>query len=230
MSVWEKAWLASHIAVSGLVGAANALAPFDILAARVERSGGGSVQTLFESSVDSVNALAASEQHQHQQAQVAAPAPASSASPYGAAVAASLNFNSANSPPASERLFAARGNLDTLAALVASTMFQIQYSVPTDMLIVYLAAHGLRSESLQERRLVHKCLGLIKSSQYLVYLFNEFSTAGGVSIANLAGFTLTVFATIKWGFGGLRFSSAANQIAKPPTGSTSPDISPKSPY
>ncbi|KAJ3075288.1 hypothetical protein HDU98_008645 [Podochytrium sp. JEL0797] len=187
-SLLEKAWLGYNGVVSLGIGLANTLAPFEILQTRIERAGGASVQQLFQSVMAAADAPVVA----------AAPSPPSPpSSPYAAAVSGSLQSQTA--APLSNNKDAA-ANLDTLAALVASALFQVQASVANDALIVYLSAVGLSTDSHQERRLVHRALGTVKSSQYAIYIWHELATNGFLSISNVIGLGLCVAATYTWGF------------------------------
>ncbi|ORY44136.1 hypothetical protein BCR33DRAFT_236079 [Rhizoclosmatium globosum] len=50
----ERGWLGYHAFVHTGVGLANAIAPFEIMQTRIERNGGGSLQTLFASAMKEV--------------------------------------------------------------------------------------------------------------------------------------------------------------------------------
>ncbi|KAJ3020560.1 UNVERIFIED_CONTAM: hypothetical protein HDU68_010118 [Siphonaria sp. JEL0065] len=180
-------------------------------ATRIERSGGGSIQNLFNAVLGSVEAA---EKGLANPVSVQQPTNTST-SPYGAAVAGSLNSLN-GSTLAAERLAAARENLDSLAALVASSLFQVQYIVASDALIAYVAFHGLRSDSSQERRLVHKALGIVKTAQYLIYLTHEATTNGVLSYFNIVGLGVTVAAAYTWGFASAS-SAASKKVVKEET-------------
>ncbi|KAI9325945.1 hypothetical protein BDR26DRAFT_958792 [Obelidium mucronatum] len=226
----EKAWLGYHVFVHVSVGIANLVAPFEILQTRIERSGGDSLQQLFADSVGAVEAAEAALSSPSPSA--AAATNTSSSSPYAAAVAGSLAPRSANAA-AAERLAAARSNLDSLAALVASALFQTQYGAATDALLAGLALHGLRTSAAAERRLVHRVLGLAKTAQYAVYLAHEASTNGALSYLNIVGLGATVAATYVFGFKprtAVAAKKPASSSSSSSTATATPSSSSSSPY
>ncbi|KAJ3228654.1 hypothetical protein HDU81_005999 [Chytriomyces hyalinus] len=241
-STLEKLWLGSQAVSASLVGIANMIAPFDIMSTRIERSklvaitidpcashisnatsllfgnksgGGGSIQTLFDSTLKAVEAAESAAKNASLAA--SAPASANSSNPYAAAVGSSLNAMSSTSPQAlaQERLSIARENVDTLAALVASTLFQVQYAVGGDALVAYLGFVGLTTSSHAERRFIHQCLGIVKATQYAVYLLHESATSGGLSVFNLGGLIVSISAAYVWGFKKPAVAAATSTTTKP---------------
>ncbi|KAI8611685.1 hypothetical protein BC830DRAFT_1198510 [Chytriomyces sp. MP71] len=195
-SLLEKLYLGSNVIGSTLVGLANAVAPFDVMSTRIERSGGGSIQLLFDATV---KAAESAESAAKTAALTTAAPSAPASSPYAAAVGGTLPTSTSPQALAQERLAAARENVDTLAALVASTLFQVQYAIAGDALVSYLAYHGLRTGVPAERRLVQRCLGVVKATQYAVYLMHE-SAMGGLSVFNIAGLVVSMAAAWVWGW------------------------------
>ncbi|KAJ3282763.1 hypothetical protein HDU79_009680 [Rhizoclosmatium sp. JEL0117] len=222
----ERGWLGYHAFVHTGVGLANAIAPFEIMQTRIERNGGGSLQTLFASAMKEVESA--------ERSPLSAPSPtqpppsSSSSSPYAAAVG---NL-ATSSTPNIDRIAVAKENLDTLAALVASALFQVQYSTATDALIAYLAVSGLRTDSLAERRLIHRALGYTKATQYLIYVWHEVTTSGYLSAFNVIGLGVTVAATYTWGFVRAPAKKSVAAIAKKDdsTATTETDKKGASPY
>ncbi|KAJ1546065.1 hypothetical protein HK405_007440, partial [Cladochytrium tenue] len=169
--------------------------------------GGGSLPKLFETAIEAVE-IAQKADMTATAVAPATPAPAPT-SPYASAVGP-LTQPSQNaqiaSVLASDRLALARENLDTLAAFVASALFQVQYALAADAAVAYLCVHALRpSTPDRERRLVHVTLGLVKSCQYLVYFLHESVTSDGIvlgpgTLVNLFGFSLSVGASYWWGW------------------------------
>ncbi|KAJ3264381.1 hypothetical protein HDU77_008685 [Chytriomyces hyalinus] len=219
-STLEKLWLGSQAVSASLVGIANMIAPFDIMSTRIERSGGGSIQTLFDSTLKAVEAAESAAKNASLSA--SAPASANSSNPYAAAVGSSLNAMSSSSPQAlaQERLSIARENVDTLAALVASSCFLVQYAVGGDALVAYLGFVGLTTSSHAERRFIHQCLGIVKATQYTIYLLHESATSGGLSVFNLGGLVVSISAAYVWGFKKPAVAAATSTTTKPTTATT----------
>ncbi|KAI9331527.1 hypothetical protein DFJ73DRAFT_856911 [Zopfochytrium polystomum] len=192
----EASWLGYHAVASTLIGLANITLPMAVLSSSISNRGGGSLPKLFETTLESVESAQAAELAAP--SSPSAPTPASS-SPYASAVSShtqpSQNAQLAASL-ASDRLATARENLDTLAAMVAAALFQVQYAVGGDAVQTFLCIHA---------RLVHKTLGLVKFCQYFVYFLHESITSEGIVLGpgtwiNAFGLGLSLTASYWWGF------------------------------
>ncbi|KAJ3125153.1 hypothetical protein HK100_010958 [Physocladia obscura] len=90
-------------------------------------------------------------------------------------------------------------SLETLAAVVSDSLFQVSYTIPSDAIVVYLSIHALRTSHLGERRLIHRCLGLLKVFQFGVYFANEEFALGSSFVINTCGMVLGAGAAFLWG-------------------------------
>ncbi|KAI8846994.1 hypothetical protein BC829DRAFT_252287 [Chytridium lagenaria] len=131
-----------------------------VMHSAVTSRGGGSIPRLFDTTI---KALEAAESAPPPTIEPSTVSPVSKTG-LGSIPNLSAAVNPAGAPGspealALERLGFARENLDTLAALVATTLFHIQYAVGGDALTAFLAIHALLpSTSEPERRLVHKAM------------------------------------------------------------------------
>ncbi|KAJ3291943.1 aldehyde dehydrogenase 3, member A2, partial [Blyttiomyces sp. JEL0837] len=203
----EASWLGYHAVASTLIGLANVTLPMAVMTSHVGNRGGGSIPKLFETTLEALESAEKAELNNiSTQSTPTPPAPVSS-SPYSAAVSgiATQTQTQITQALASDRLATARENLDTMAALLATTLFQIQYLLGADAMIAFLCVHALRPSTPDgERRLVHKTLGLVKSCQYFVYFLHEGFTADGFTfgpgtLVNLFGLGVSAAASYWWG-------------------------------
>jgi hypothetical protein len=165
--------------------------------------GGGSIPQLFETSLSAVEAA--------ESAPPPPPTPAASPTgstfstgPISAGLSAALNPGSGQQGP--DRLMIARENLDTVAALVATSLYQIQYAMGGEALVSYICFHALRPTTPNnERRLVHKALGVLKSAQYVVHILHNAANGEGIelgmnTVVSLLGMGLSLYASWWWGW------------------------------
>ncbi|KAJ3191399.1 hypothetical protein HK101_007811 [Irineochytrium annulatum] len=202
-SYLEGAYLGYQAVGSTLIGLANVTLPMAVLHSSVTSRGGGSIPKLFDTTI---NALEAAESAPPPQPSSAGPQLSTPTMGALTNVAVNPAITSMTGALASEKLATARENLDTLAALVATTLFHIQFSVGGDAVTSFLAGHALRpSTSEVERRLVHKALGVMKVAQFSVHLLHESISAEGIEfgagmLINLTGLGISVAASWVWGW------------------------------
>ncbi|KAJ3118373.1 hypothetical protein HDU96_002215 [Phlyctochytrium bullatum] len=207
----EATWLGYQAFGSTVVGLANLTLPMAVMHSAVTSRGGGSIPKLFDTTI---KALETAESAPPPEPPKPAPAAAAPSLPKSG-LASIPNLSAAVTPStpaptpetlALERLTNARENLDTLAALVATTLFHIQYAVGGDALATFLAVHALRpSTPDNERRLVHKAMGVLKLAQYGIYILHESFSADGLEVGagtliNLFGLGLGLAASYTWGW------------------------------
>ncbi|KAJ3212360.1 DNA polymerase epsilon subunit 3 [Dinochytrium kinnereticum] len=177
-----------------------------VMHSAVTGRGGGSIPKLFDTTIKALEVAESSPPPE-------APKPPTPPTMPKTGLSSIPNLSAAVSPSGSpgtqealamERLTSARENLDTLAALVATTLFHIQYAVGGDALTAFLAIHALRPSTTEaERRLVHKAMGVLKFAQYSIYILHESVSSEGIefgvgTLVNLAGLGLGVAASIHW--------------------------------
>ncbi|KAJ3099302.1 hypothetical protein HDU97_003276 [Phlyctochytrium planicorne] len=205
-SYLEAAWLGYQALGSTLVGLANVTLPMAVMHSAITSRGGGSIPKLFDTTIKALEAAETSPPPVPEAPKAAPSLPGSGLTNFSNLSAAVTPQLATPEQLAAERLQTARENLDTLAALVATTLFHIQYSIGGDALTTFLAVHALRpSTSEPERRLVHKAMGVLKISQYSIYILHESISSEGIdfgfgTFVNLIGLGLGVTASYVWGW------------------------------
>ncbi|KAJ3415104.1 hypothetical protein HDV05_005512 [Chytridiales sp. JEL 0842] len=196
----ETCWLGYQGIGSTLVGVVNFTLPLTVLSANVSNRGGGSVAQLFDSSVNAVEVAESSP---------APPSVSSTTSSNSLTGGTSPGLTAALNPSAAaltaeNRVAIAKENLDTLAALVATSLYQVQYALGGDVLASWLCFHALTSSTPDnERRLVHRALGVLKGAQYCVHILHNMGDDflfGTGTLVSLMGLSLTVGASWYWGW------------------------------
>ncbi|KAJ3020559.1 UNVERIFIED_CONTAM: hypothetical protein HDU68_010117 [Siphonaria sp. JEL0065] len=219
-SDWEKAWFAFHLGTSLFSGAVGLLGFFDrplpvksninalsLVDASIVAADDADVVGVSSSTLNS--AISVLER-------LASGPPSADQQPVTAPMFGLLQTNStAPSTTTTSSTVAPigspnrRDNVSSLANLCALALLQnheisdsavSQVAVANDAIVAFLSYEGLTSKTASERRLMHRSLGLIKTTQYIVCMLDDRFNNSYLG-PNLVGLGLTIAATFHWGVG-----------------------------
>ncbi|KAI9324568.1 hypothetical protein BDR26DRAFT_881128 [Obelidium mucronatum] len=208
-SDWEKAWFAYHFGSSlfaGIVGclgffdhppATDAVASVDDAATAITQAATDILDDIPATLNSALSVLS----------RMTSPEKPSSPPMFG--LLSSSTTTSTSGAPSRSPLGSLnrRDNIVSIANLFALAFFQNHevsdhatphFAVANDALVLFCSYHGLKVNSAAERRLMHKTLGLVKATQFLICMVDDRINHSYLA-PNLFGLSLCLGATFRWG-------------------------------